>query len=62
LLNYERRNHGWEFQRLVFSISGVREWRVIMEMRNILTVAYFVLAIYMFGGGVMSILEHSARV
>lgn len=29
-----------------------------MAMRNILTVAYFVLAIYMFGGGVMSTLVY----
>jgi len=29
-----------------------------MEMRNILTVAYFVLAIYAFGGGVMSTLVY----
>jgi|SRR6266705_1905853 len=29
-----------------------------MEIRNILTVAYFVLAIYMFGGGVMSTLVY----
>ena len=27
-----------------------------MEIRNIVTVAYFVLAIYMYGGGVMSTL------
>ena len=29
-----------------------------MEIRNIVTVAYFVLAIYMFGGGVMSTLVY----
>src|SRR5262250_2509320 len=29
-----------------------------MEIRNILTVAYFVLAIYMYGGGVMSTLVY----
>ena len=29
-----------------------------MELRNILTVAYFVLAIYMYGGGVMSTLVY----
>ncbi len=29
-----------------------------MEIRNILTVAYFVLAIYMYGGGVMSTLGY----
>jgi len=29
-----------------------------MNMRNMLTVAYFVLAIYMFGGGVMSTLVY----
>src|SRR5260370_39832417 len=34
------------------------ERSAIMEIRNIVTVAYFVLAIYMFGGGVMSTLVY----
>jgi hypothetical protein len=29
-----------------------------MEIRNIVTVAYFVVAIYMYGGGVMSTLVY----
>jgi hypothetical protein len=39
-------------------LSAAHGEKYDMETRNILTVAYFVLAIYMYGGGVMSTLVY----